>query len=601
MEQQPFQTLQALMWPDPTLCADMGLTLRLTGAQIAEGIAFADGGSASFDTAFNVFPWRKWQGQCGLRDLWLWLEGQGKFTVTIATLHTDAPFNHRTQDPDSLVPPTPTRREVLSATVTLGTATRIDLGLALNCPEAALYVTLTALGPAHLTGATWQTRQPPLRKPRIALGITTFQREAQITATVTRFLDATLDPCFHLIVVDNGGTVALPTSDRITLIPNRNLGGAGGFARCLREAFAMGASHALFMDDDAAVDMQALDRTRAFLSYARDPATSVIGGLMQAGHPTRLWESGAQLRQFCRPLFRHLDLRSPGAVAQLESLAPDPAPPNLYGGFWFFAFPLDLVRHWPFPFFVRGDDINFSLSNPFRLTTLPGVASFQDQDFSDKESALTLYLDLRNHLIQPLVLPALDEGILRYLYVILHFFGRSLMQMHLDSLRSLNLAVADVLRGPAFFAANADMTGPRARIAALRRYEVWQDLAGPPPEQRLTPANRLPRLLMILSLNGLLLPFFGQWGNHLVLARNQRGKVHLIWGAAQISYVDDKRQQIMTLRHNKAAAFGLVLVSIANLARLILRYPGLRRQWRAGYGGLTSAEFWEKQFFPDRA
>ncbi len=83
--------------------------------------------------------------------------------------------------------------------------------------------------------------------------------------------------------------------------------------------------------------------------------------------------------------------------------------PKIYGGWWFFAFPIKQVTRYPFPFFVRGDDINFSLANDFHITTLNGVVSFAE-DFSDKESPMTLYLDLRNHMVQHLTLEKMDNG-----------------------------------------------------------------------------------------------------------------------------------------------------------------------------------------------
>ncbi len=54
------------------------------------------------------------------------------------------------------------------------------------------------------------------------------------------------------------------------------------------------------------------------------------------------------------------------------------------------------------------------------------------------------------------------------------FFLRSMMQCHYDTLAALNLATEDVLRGPDFFAENADMSKRRPEITALARTEAWR-------------------------------------------------------------------------------------------------------------------------------
>ena len=579
------------MWPDPVLCDEVKLTMRLhqRAALTADrqALSFADGGEVSFDTAFNLFPLPKWQDRCGLKDLWLRLEGKGVFRLTVAAVTLHGAW-------DMLV----------------GIAEFDDDGVAMidlspriaSCKDAVLVFSLIACGEASLTRASWQTKQAPLRAPKLVLGITTFKREAAVLRTVARFQDFAANwehgDRLHLVVVDNGKSVRLPAADTVTLVPNRNLGGSGGFARCLHEARAMQASHALFMDDDASVDMYAIERVWAMLAYATDTRTTIIGGLTHAAAPTRVWESGAVFHQTCRSFFRDLDLTHLPSTLHMEFHSAYPLPHDYYGGFWFFAFALDHAQHWPFPFFVRGDDINFSLENDFSFVTLPGVVSFQDEDFSDKESSLTLYLDLRNHLIQHLALPKLELSLRKFISIPAFFLARALVQIHLDTLLTLNMAMEDVMRGPEFFAANADMTERRKTITGLRRHELWQPLEGaaPQPEIRLDPHSRLKRVFMKLTLNGLFLPFFLYFGNHQVLRRNQRGDMRLAWGAAKISYVDDQSRKIMTVQHNKREMVRLGLRSLRNVARLTLGYRTIKAKWRSGFDDLTSENFWKTQF-----
>lgn len=591
-----FSTLQALLWPDANLCKDKSVWVRLTGgAQISSNgaaILFTDGGMAGFDTGFNIFSLGKWQLHAGLKHLSLALTGTGSFELTVTQIQTIGEYS----------------KGIVARSVDLiaGHVTRIDLTDRLHSGEGGvLYLTLRAVGEAELRAVNWQTRDLPKRVPKLCLAITTFKREKAVAVSAARFVQFVAGSPnganLHLIVIDNGKTASLPPSDKVTLVPNRNLGGAGGFARGLREAQRRGATHCLFMDDDASVQMQAVERVYALLAFATDPATAIAGGLTTAVDPCIVWENGAIFDQFCIPWFRDFDLTVQKDVVAMELASTRIMPDNFYGGFWFFAFPVSQSTRWPFPFFVRGDDISFSIANRFNIATLPGVMSFQDQDFSDKETSLTLYLDLRNHLIQHLTLPPLNKGLKRVLAIPAAFFARSMIQNHHDSLLTLNMALEDVLRGPDFFATNADMAERRAEITKARAFELWQPRTGALPAPRLwiNPQSPLQKLVMKLTLNGLFLPFFGSWGNRLVLDRNARGDMRRCWGAAQVTYSDTERGMVMTVNHRKLLTLRLGLRMLANLGRFALSYPSLLAKWQAGYAKLTAADYWEGQFFAD--
>lgn len=89
-DERDFFAIQSLIWPDPAISTNTAIWLRLdAGAALTADfrhINFADGGSVRFDSAFNVFPLRKWQAECGLEDLWLALRGRGRFEVSVTVV-----------------------------------------------------------------------------------------------------------------------------------------------------------------------------------------------------------------------------------------------------------------------------------------------------------------------------------------------------------------------------------------------------------------------------------------------------------------------------------------------------------------------------------
>ena len=56
----------------------------------------------------------------------------------------------------------------------------------------------------------------------------------------------------------------------ISIVPNPNVGGAGGFARGMLEALAGGATHVLLMDDDVHVSPESFKRTYNLLSLVKN-------------------------------------------------------------------------------------------------------------------------------------------------------------------------------------------------------------------------------------------------------------------------------------------------------------------------------------------
>ncbi|MEW2915170.1 glycosyl transferase [Leisingera sp. JC11] len=591
-----FTTLQPLIWPEAGICTERGLYLRLQGAAGPaaddQGWRFPAGSGARFDTWFNLFNAGTWQRQCRLQSLHLLLEGEGCFAVTVFMALPQGAWQQQ-QHRAELAPGRPARLDLSALLAAAG-------------QRGLIFFELQAAdGPAALARAGWQTADAPRRQPGLALAVTTFRREAEAARTAERFAafraQSRIKAHLQLIVTDNGRTVDLPPRDGVTVIANENLGGAGGFTRGLLEARARGASHCLFMDDDASIHMGSLERTWMLLAYAEDPATAIAGAMISEQRRWEIWENGARFFTRCRPLHMGTDLRDFRQAADMEWEVSGPPPPQLYGGWWYFAFPLERAEHLAFPFFVRGDDVSFSLVNRFNIVRLNGVVSFQES-FTEKQSPQTWYLDLRSHMAHHLSLPALDVGAWGVLKIAVWFFLRNLPRMHYGTLAAINLAVEDVLQGPEFFDAHADLVARRGDLKALAGDEAWQDLK---PEADLPPLRREPppawlRHLMKLSLNGLLLPFYARIGRRITLEADCRDSLGHAWGAAEISYLNAALDKYYTVRHNKPAAWREIRRFAANARAFLKAYDGLAARYRGAYGRLTSEGYWRAKLAMDR-
>jgi len=238
----------------------------------------------------------------------------------------------------------------------------------------------------------------------LGLVICTYRREREAVENAERLAmetDGIRSRC-RIVMVDNGGTIdpeRLP--EGVTLVRNRNLGGAGGFSRGLLELLEeRGCSHVVLMDDDIQLDTECILRCLNHFHH-RPEGPAIAGVLLDEETPQRVQEAGAWLRESGSPL-----VVRPGLVgadlaeaSTLDTLSDVPRPD--YGGFWFFAFPLSTVRHHLLlPFFLKGDDVEFGLrlrQNGIGCTLLPGVG-VRHPGFLDSFDMIKRYYWVRNML-----------------------------------------------------------------------------------------------------------------------------------------------------------------------------------------------------------
>jgi galactofuranosylgalactofuranosylrhamnosyl-N-acetylglucosaminyl-diphospho-decaprenol beta-1,5/1,6-galactofuranosyltransferase len=595
-------TLQRLILPDLTICTEFDMYFRMFGTVIpdleANRLRFAEGSSVRFDTYMNIFNLGTWQGFCTLDGLALQLTGEGRFRVRLREMKPDMAECHCFYDEDTMLSARPRQIDVFTAAESHENIRLIAVEL------YALTDGVLSDGRFVATVASQPAGDDP--KIRLAISITTFRREDEVANTVCRvaaFLaehedeNAATGIDAHLFVVDNGQSVELDPHPKVTLIPNANLGGSGGFARGLVAAQDNGYTHCLFMDDDASFEMENLVRTMAFLRLADDDRTALAGGMITNSKKWVMWENGAVFNSSCRPQFMGTDLREVAAMVKMEIEAALPKPYNFYGGWWYFAFPIRHVSHYPYPFFVRGDDISFSLANDFKPATLSGVVSFQDE-FGSKESPLTLYLDLRNHLHHHLTQPELQIGKLRTLKIFWRFFLRSVVRLHYETAEAKIVAFTDILNGPDVFSSDADMSRKRSQILGLIDKEKWRPTVAEDLLEAVSymPPNRLYLQFLKFSLNGHLVPFWGfRKSGYRILLRD-RGLVWPFWGITAADLVNYDAVESYHVEFDRKKFLTLAGQAIRLSFSFLCTYDKLVAQYRDDYHATAKKPFWLKQF-----
>ena len=574
--------LQRLIFPDLDICQELPLYAHcLHGAEYAynhRALRVQEGGRMSFATLYGGFSIGKWRTITGLSRLVLRLDLSGAGQVEV--------FNWQAGHP---------RRLLVAQEVSAEGTVEIEVPL----PEDAggiIAPEFVAWQETWVRGGVWLTPDAPRRPVKLGIVITTFRREEAAKATVRRLsswllADVSVDAA--IVVVDNGRTLAPEDVPGATLISSLNLGGSGGFARGLTHLQDTGGfTHAVFMDDDASTELESVRRAFQLLRYARDDATAIVSALIFEEYPGIQLEAAGQMP--CdpwRPARPSVDLRS------LHNVIENELPFRVdYGGWWMFFFPLRQVRNLPFPFFLRGDDVEFPRANEFSLVTLNGIASY-GPDFLRKESPVNIALDRRGNLVNVLLHGSTKDALLGAARSFLK--GVQLANRYCyDHVDALAEGVRDVLAGPGSFDDLAGFVGgrrkefaacvcqPRLAAAELQAYE-------PIVARR---HGRFSHVLRLLVFNGHLLPRF-------LLVRSP-GILGTVWGSPGAEVFLRPRVIVLEgmegkgiLAERDVRRYFLMLTKVAWLSfRLALAAPRLRREFRATRTRFGSREYWDQQF-----
>ena len=503
--------IQSSVFPKLQPCSEKGLYFR-TNARVAISLQkqeaiFETGGILRTNTYFNSISIGKIKKYTNLTNLSLCLNFRGQFKITwkVRILHQ----GDKVVQEDRVV-----GEEIGSQEIVLPFWDSLSEGM--------LFFELQALEDSVLFGFHYSTKDAPVRRVCLGLVITHFNRPQEVEKTALRFKKELLQGPYYegkiqLIIVDNSRNLPRSLADEkgIAVIPNRNLGGSGGFSRGLIHLHHAGDfTHGLFMDDDASSEIESIRRTFFYLTYTHEPKLAIAGAMLRAVQPNMQHENGGRFDGLCYPIKCYYNL-----LLTRDLLRNEQEEPIDYGAWWYFAFPLQAVKHLAFPYFVRGDDIGFSLANNFHIMTVNGISSWQ-ADFSHKAGPLQIYLDQRNQIMHFFHGIVKDNRKRKLLKATLTLFVLNSLAYQYESARACTLAIYDVLKGPDFWRDNVDMKAKRAELLALTQQqkicsipEALQKRA----EKGVPTENLLTKILRLMTLNGHLLPmiFFKKYRKYI--------------------------------------------------------------------------------------
>ena len=404
-------------------------------------LTLAPGAVLGLNTYFNSFSCEKWREYTGVESVRFLLTGRGRARVSlyyawqdgekvrkVPVAEAESDLSETGQTAIDFPEPAPGESKQPEAVRTEEGSLRAGPIRLAPYSQGSLYAVIRAVTACEITGGGWETDLRAANLVRMAVVMCTYKKEAYVRrnlAVLTELLEEKGEDGEHTLsavcIVDNGRTLPDPRIPGVTVIPNRNTGGSGGFARGMKavldgEITAAGArergtgdgksnhageefTHLLLMDDDVAIEPEAVRRTKAFLACEKEEyRTRLLGGAMlRLDYPYLQHEAGGVWNHgMIHSVHQGLDLRHMRNVLkneQREKVRAD------YVAWWYCCIPLAYVRQHglPMPFFLHCDDIEYSLRGKAEPIYLNGIAVWHEP-FENKRYSATEYYDVRNML-----------------------------------------------------------------------------------------------------------------------------------------------------------------------------------------------------------
>ena len=255
------------------------------------------------------------------------------------------------------------------------------------------------------------------RDVRIGIGICTFKRESYVINNVRSIKsyifansESPLKNNLKVFISDNAGTLNKEDfdSDNVQLVSNKNTGGSGGFTRCMIQAIDYNKvatnplTHLLLTDDDIVFDPVSIERTYAILSVLKEEyIDAFVGGAMCRMDKQNIQHASGEVwhkercQNFIETFNNGRDLTDIKDILENESFTK-----SNHQGWWFCAIPMKFIRedNLSMPFFIKSDDIEFSVRNMKTHILLNGINVWHES-FESKYSAQNEYYTVRNYLV----------------------------------------------------------------------------------------------------------------------------------------------------------------------------------------------------------
>ena len=589
--------LQNLLMPQAGRCTQQDMYFRVNKkvhvTDCQKALTFRKHGVAWFDTYFNGLSIEKWKKYTSIGRVSVTLLLKGKFEIQLCSKEKI----HQTIS-----------ERVLSATAFDSEEVEAVTLPFLSYEEKGMYfVRLEGLEDgAQYFGGYYEADVPntALWPVDIAINICTFRREAFVKRNLEILRKAILQNPEHemyqhlqVFISDNGKTLDIPdlAGRQVHIVPNKNVGGAGGFTRGLIEILHCpdyAATHLLFMDDDILIEPEALFRTYTLLHCRKKEYEDLfIGGAM-----LRLDQQNIQVEAGAAWNAGSLQSRKSGVdlntvdgclYNEIEEYVE-------FNAWWYCCTPMSVVRedNLPLPIFIRGDDLEYGLRNMRHLLLMNGICVWHEP-FENKYSSFLEYYILRNLLYDnALHCPGYSKWqFLRRLYsnVIRQLFYYRYQNVELI-FRGINdfFKGVDFLRGTDGEKLHQEIMAAGYKAMPVEELDISFEY--PVYEQSFAEHDRgLHKLVRMLTFNGLLLPA----KRDAVVSMAQCRPVNF-YRAKRVLHYDVTSRKAFVTEKKMGKSLGVLFNLACMTGKVLLRFDGTVAKFRNESQILMSEQSWRE-------
>ena len=424
--------------------------------------------------------------------------------------------------------------------------------------------------------------------------ICTYRRESFVLKNIERFQKGKFTWISHVYVIDNGNTLETQTDSFIQVIPNKNVGGSGGFTRGLLEAEQEGATHVILMDDDIVFHPETMEQMTIFLSILKKEwkESWFSAAMITFDQPEKQYEMGA-IWDGKKSIGKKqgVDLR------KRENLLTNMENQEIqYGGWWTMLLPLSILKKvgFPLPFFIKFDDVEYGMRKPLgtEIITMNGIAVYHEA-FDRKVNFALDYYNLRNELIVNVLYKNLSLiGALKRVW---YEVCKEIFLYRYDCCLLVFQAVKDFLRGVDFFLEtdgekeNQKLINLVPKLIPLEEIPEWEESLRCDKHKR----SYKVTLPMILTMGGQILPSVFLKKEKYGVPLSKASAVDLFGRKWAIQYQLGKEVGILTKHSTKKfIKYGLGAIGLS--FQLIKKYGKVKIEFQERKEEISSMIFWKK-------
>lgn len=432
-------------------------------------------------------------------------------------------------------------------------------------------------------------------KTNIAIAICTYKRESAVLKNieVLRTLKGTINTVY---VVDNGQSLDVKGDDYIKILPNKNLGGSGGFTRGLIEAKNGGHEHVILMDDDIEINKESIFRMASIVSILKNECKNahISASMLPLSKPYMQFEAGARFNgQHIESFKQGLDLRE--KISLVKNLKADRVE---YGAWWCFLLPLSDIDSFglPLPLFIKFDDVEYGTRccKNAPIITSNGLCVIHE-DFDAKYSPHLEYYTIRNQLIT--LATQGKKGALNGILRLAKVSAKHLFLYRYDLMPLIFKAFEDFLQGASLLLntdeekLNREIMSLAPKAKPLSELDGWENELRAPYE----PKRRcfFSKLFQALTLGAHLIPSFmlKKEISAFPLSNAKVGSAYLRKKTIQYQLGSD-----FGYAYNRSVKsfFKWFFKCFSLSFKLLFKYGRAKRSFKNSKALLTSYTFWKK-------